>query len=155
MSVSETFDLAIQLEEKMSECYKAICKLCQDEAISKELVRLSYDEIAHADLLRTGKNYLKEVPDIFNLKSERMTELNTALNGIANLIESVREKNTNLKQAINDTAELERLFEQFHLKTIADVKDASLKKLFEALSTDDRVHARRLTSIMKTYESLS
>src|SRR4030042_286374 len=154
MSVSETFDLAIQLEEKMSECYKAMCKLCQDEAISKEFMRLSYDEIAHADLLRTGKNYLKEVPDIFSLKSERMTELNTALNGITKLIESVREKNTNLKQAINDTAELERLFEQFHLKTIAEVKDASLKKLFEALFTDDRVHERRLTRIMKTYESL-
>jgi rubrerythrin len=153
MSIEDTFGLAIQLEAKMSECYKEINKLCQDETISKELVRLSYDERAHADLLITGKNYLKEVPDIFSLKSERMTELKTALNGIIKLIESVRDKNTTLRQAINEAAELENLFEQFHLRTIAEVRDASLKRLFEALSTDDKVHAKRLMKIVTSFYS--
>lgn len=149
MAIDETFDLAIQLEEKMSECYKEIYKLCQDEAVSRELVRLSHDERAHADLLITGKNYLKEVPDIFSLKLERLTELKTALRGVIKLIESVLEKNATLKQALNDAAELENLFEQFHLKTIAQVKDSSLKKLFKALSTDDKTHRERLINIIK------
>jgi rubrerythrin len=148
MGLSDTFDLAIQLEEKMSECYKAMRKLCQEESISKELVRLSYDEIAHADLLRTGKNYLKEAPDIFSLRSERITEMKTALEKTFRLIETVRDKNTTFEDAINGAAELERLFEQFHLKAIAEVKDASLKRLFEALSTDDKVHTGRLINIL-------
>jgi len=151
MGIEETFDLAIQLEEKMSECYKQIGKLCRDEAISKELVRLSYDERAHADLLITGKNYLKEVPDIFSLKSERMTEMKIALNKIIKLIDNVHNKNIDLEEALNDAAELERLFEQFHLKTIAEVREASLKKLFEALSTDDKVHAGRLIKIITSF----
>ena len=155
MGLSDTFDLAIQLEEKMSECYKDIGKLCQDEAISKELVRLSYDEIAHADLLRTGKNYLKEVPDIFSLRLERITELKTGLDRIIKLIDTVRSENIAFEEAINDAAELEKLFEQFHLRTIAEVKDASLRRLFEALSSEDKTHVKRLKNIMKSSYSSS
>jgi rubrerythrin len=151
MSISETFDLAIQMEEKMSECYKEIGKLCLDETISKELVRLSYDERAHADLLMTGKNYLTEAPDIFSLKSERIAEMKIGLDKIIRLIENVHGKNINFEEAINDAADLERLFEQFHLKTIAEVKDASLKKLFVALSTDDKAHTRRLINIIRGF----
>jgi len=151
MGLTDTFDLAIQLEEKMSECYKAMCKLCRDEAISKELVRLSYDEIAHADLLRTGKNYLKEAPDLFSLRSERITEMKIGFNKIIRLIEGVHSKKVDLEEALNEAVELERLFEQFHLKTIAEVKDASLKKLFKALSTDDKTHRERLVNIIKSF----
>jgi rubrerythrin len=59
MVLNDTFDLAIQLEEKMSGCYKAMGQLCQYESISKELTRLSSDERAHMNLLLMGKNYLK------------------------------------------------------------------------------------------------
>jgi rubrerythrin len=155
MNISETFDLAIQMEERMAQCYREINKLCQDEAISKELVRLSYDEIAHADLLITGKNYLKEIPDIFTLKSERITEMKIGLDRIIRLIDSVQGENVDFEGALNDAAELERLFEQFHLKTIAEVKDASLKKLFVALSADDKAHRRRLLSILRGFYSSS
>jgi rubrerythrin len=149
MSISETFDLAIQMEEKMSECYREINKLCLDEAISKELLRLSYDERAHADLLITGKNYIQEAPDIFALKSETITQMKIGLNRITGLIENVHGKNINFEEAINDAAKLERLFERFHLRTIAEVKDASLRRLFEVLSTDDKAHTRRLLNIIK------
>lgn len=150
MGIEDTFDLAIQLEERMSECYKEIGKLCRDEKISKELVRLSYDEIAHGDLLRTGKNYLKEVPDIFSLKSERITEIKTGLDRVIRLIDTVRDRNISFEDAVNGAAELEKLLEQFHLKTIAEVKNASLKKLFEALSIDDKIHVGRLKNIVKS-----
>jgi rubrerythrin len=155
MTIEDTFGLAIQLEAKMSECYKEIAQVCQDQSISKELTKLSNDEVAHMNLLIMGKNYLREAPDMFSLESERTTESKTALNGIIKLIESVRNKNTTLRQAINDAAELEKLFEQFHLRTIAEVKDASLKRLFEALSTDDTVHTERLIKIITSFSSSS
>ena len=151
MSISETFDLAIQLEEKMSECYKGISRLCQDESIAREFMRLSNDETAHMNLLLMGKNYLKEAPDVFSLRQERIEELKIGLNKIITLIERVNDKKIALEEALNDAAELERLFEQFHLKAVAEVKDASLKKLFEALSTDDKTHRMRLISIMKSF----
>jgi len=151
MAIEESFDLAIQLEEKMSECYKEISRLCQEESIANEFVRLSNDEIAHMNLLIMGKNYLKEAPDIFHLRRERIEELKIGLNKITGLIERVRDKKIALEEALNDAAELERLFEQFHLRTIAEVKDASLKKLFEALSVDDKTHRMRLINVMKRF----
>ena len=151
MAIEDTFDLAIKLEEKMSECYKEISRLCQDESIANEFIKLSNDEIAHRDLLLMGKNYLKEAPDVFSLRRERISELEIGLNKIIGLIERVHDKKIALEEALNDAAELERLFEQFHLRTIAEVKDASLKKLFEALSTDDKTHRMRLISVMKRF----
>ena len=151
MSISETFDLAIQLEEKMSECYKEISRLCQDESVAKEFIRLSNDETAHMNLLIMGRNYLKEAPDMFHLRKERIGELKIGLNKITKLIEKVRDKDISLEEALNDAVELERRFEQFHLEMIAEVEDTSLKKLFEALSTDDKTHKLRLISIMKSF----
>ena len=155
MSVSETFDIIIQLEAQMSECYKEISRLCQDESIAKQFIKLSNDETAHMNLLIMGRNYLKGAPDIFHLRQERIGELKIGLNKITRLIEKVRDKNISLEEALNDAVELERLFEQFHLKTVAEVEDTSLKKLFEALSTDDKTHRMRLISIMKRFNRTS
>lgn len=151
MSISDTFDLAIQLEEKMSECYKAMGELSQDESISRELTRLSSDERAHMNLLIMGKNYLKEAPDLFRPKSERIAEMEVALNKIIKLVDGVHDQKIVLEEALNNAADLEKYFEQFHLRTIAEFKDASLKKLFEALSTDDKAHRERLINILKNF----
>jgi len=155
MAIKETFDLAIQLEEKMSGCYKEISRLCQEESLAKEFIRLSNDEIAHRNLLLMGKNYLEVAPDIFHLSRERIGEMENGLNKITKLIERTHDKNISLEEALNDAAELERLFEQFHLKTIVEVEDISLKKLFEALSADDKIHRERLINIIKGFYSSS
>lgn len=151
MNSNDTFDLAIQVEEKMSECYKELSRFCQNESISKELMTLSKEEIDHMNLLTTGKKYLKEAPDIFNVKSNRIIELKAGLNRLIRLMDNVQKGDINIEEALNDTAELERLFEQFHLKTIAEVEDPSLKKLFEILSKDDRIHTERLLNILTSF----
>lgn len=151
MSIHELFDLAIQAEERMSVCYKEMSQICQNESISKELMILSKDEIDHMNLLATGKNYLKEAPDIFGLKSERITELKIGLNKITRLIESVQKNRVNLEEALNDAVEIERLFEQFHLNKITEVKEPSLRSLFEALSAGDKDHKERLMKIITSF----
>lgn len=148
MSINENFDLAIQAEEKMSQCYKEMMKLSQDEAISEELAKLSREEIDHMNLLITGKNYLKEAPDIFNLTKDRITELKIVLKRAIRLIDNVQNRNTGLEEALNDIVDLERFFEQFHLKSIAEIEDSSLKNLFEALSIGDKAHRERLMKII-------
>lgn len=148
MSVSENFDLAIQAEEKMSQCYKEISKLSQDEAISQELVKLSREEIDHMNLLKTGKNYLIEAPEVFSLTKDRITELKIVLNRASRFIDKVRNENIGLEEALNDIVELERILEQYHLRSIAEIEDDSLKNLFEALSIGDKAHKERLIKII-------
>lgn len=155
MGLNETFDLGTQLEEKMAECYKEMSRLCQDEALARQFMMLSDEEIGHRNLLITGKNYLKEAPDIFHLRQERIVELQIGLNKIIRLVEMIRDKKVGLEEALNEAAELERFFEQFHLKSIADVDDESLKKLFEALSAQDKAHRLRLVHILERFYGAS
>ena len=151
MNINEFFDLVIQVKEKMTECYREISKLCQNESISKDLMMLSKDETDHKNLLITGKNYLKKATDVFSQNRDRVVELKIGLNRAIRIVDNIHNNNIDLKKAINDAAELERLFEQFHLDTIAEVKDSSLKKLFKALSTDDKVHNWRLVKILTSF----
>lgn len=150
MEINEVFDMMVQLEKKMSECYREISQVCHDEGISKELMTLSKEELDHMNLLATGKNYFREAPDLFSLKSERMTELALVHNRINKLVEDIHEEKTGLIEAINDAAVLERILEQFHLNRMAEVKDASLKKLFDTLSLGDKEHKKRLFRVLKS-----
>jgi rubrerythrin len=139
----------VRLEKKMSECYKEISQICQDEDISKEFMTLSKEEIDHMNVLATGKNYLSHAPDIFKLKPGREVGLSPIQSKIDKLINDVHEKKIGLMEAINGAADLERILEQSHLDRIAEVKDASLKKLFESLSLGDKEHKKRLFRFMQ------
>jgi rubrerythrin len=149
MEISEAFDTMVQLEKKMSECFKEISQICHDEEISKELMMLSRGEIDHMNLLAAGKNYLNEAPDLFGLKCERTSELSLMQNRIDTLINNIQSKKIGLIEAINDTVQIERQLEECHLSKIAEVKDASLKKLFDTLSLGDKEHKRRLFKVMQ------
>lgn len=151
MSINELFNLAIQVEEKMSECYEKIGQLCHVRSISRELMMLSKDEIDHMRLLITGKNYLKEATDVFSLKSERIIELKIGLYRVIKLINDIHDKKINLEEAINDATELERFFEQFHLKAISEINDPSLKILFKTLMNGDKLHTERLSRILTRF----
>jgi rubrerythrin len=150
MEINDTFDTIVQLEKKMSECYGEMSQVCHNEETSKVLMKLSKEEIDHVNLLATGKNYLREVPDLFGLKCERTGELSLMQNRIATLIEKIHSNQVSLTEAINDVAEIERRLEQYHLNRIAEVKDASLKKLFDALSRGDKEHKERLFRLLES-----
>jgi len=155
MLINDIFEIAIEIEKKMAEFYREISDRYQDESISKELAELSREEIDHMNLLLRGQNYLKEAPDLFDLKENRLTELKIELNRLIRLIDNVKNNRIELIEALNDAVEMERLFEQFHLKTVVEVKEISLKKLFEALSAGDKTHAKRLVGVLKSISNLS
>jgi len=149
MNMQEIIDLATQMEGKMSKCYEELSQFCRDESISKELMVLSKEEIDHMNLLITGKNYVSEAPEIFELKSDREFGMKEGLNRVMILIDKIKNKRVRFTEAMNDTFELEKLFEQLHLKTIIEVNDTSLKNLFKALSQGDKEHKKRLIEILK------
>ena len=100
MNINEFFDLVIQVKEKMSECYKEISKLCQNESISKDLMMPSKDETDHKNLLITGKNYLKKATDVFSQNRDRVVELKIGLNRAIRIVDNIHNNNIDLKKAI-------------------------------------------------------
>ncbi len=74
--------------------------------------------------------------------------MTSALAKCSRLIEDCRKKNIHIEEALNDMVDLERHLEKYHLQKISEVNDDSLKKLFEALSSGDRLHKERLMKII-------
>ena len=150
MEILEAFNTMVQLEKSMSECYKEISRICPDEQVSRELMTLSQEELVHMNLLGTGKNYVNAAPDQFSLKSERIAELGLMQNRMVGLINDIHDKKKGLIEALTVAADIERVLQQFHLNGIAEVKDISLRKLFETLSLGDKEHIRRLFGVLKS-----
>ena len=149
MELSKAIDTMVQLEQSMSDCYKAISLICQDEENSKELTVLAKEEIDHKNLLTAGINYLMQAPDLFAQKREGAGELSLMANRIATLISNIHSKKVGFMEAINDVAAIERQLERFHMNRIAEVKDDSLRKLLNALSLGDKEHTKRLLRILQ------
>jgi rubrerythrin len=149
METNEAFDALVQLEKMLSECYMEISQICNDESIFKELVALSKEEIDHMNLLRWGKDYLNEAQNTLILKFEKLPELSLVQDKIGKLINDIQEKKTSLMEAINEVTALERILGQLYLKRIAEVKNASLKKLFDSLSLSGNEHKKSLFRIMQ------
>jgi rubrerythrin len=153
MEANEAFDVFTQIEKMMSECYMEISKLCNDESISKELAELSREEIDHMNLLKWGKDYLDGAQNTVVCKFERPAELSLVQDKIGRLINDIQEKKTGLMEAINDVAVLERIIGQLYLRRIAEVKNISLKRLFDLLSLGGREHNKSLFRIMQGLNS--
>jgi rubrerythrin len=153
MEANEAFDVFTQIEKMMSECYMEISKLCNDESISKELAELSREEIDHMNLLKWGKDHLDGAQNTVVCIFERPAELSLVQDKIGRLINDIQEKKTGLMEAINDVAVLERIIGQLYLRRIAEVKNISLKRLFDLLSLGGREHNKSLFRIMQGLNS--
>ena len=151
MNLKEVFDLAIQAEQNISVCYDEMNLAFQNESFSDEFTTLSKEEIDHRNLLMTGKNYLEEASDILSGKPKEIAKLRSGLTTVSKLIDRLRNRDIGLKEALNNLIELEKVFEKFHLIATVEVKDPSLKKLFEALSLGDKLHKARLVKIRSKY----
>ena len=79
MNINEVLDTAIQLEEKMSLFYLEICQLCHYKLMSEELIKLSAEEMAHKNLLITGKNYINATQSIIILNPKVIVNFKNGL----------------------------------------------------------------------------
>ncbi len=150
MSVIHALSLAIELELKVSDAYRRLSELVVDGVVKKNLLTLSQDEVVHANTLRTGKSHAASQPEAF--ESERISEEQLAEN-IAltdGLLKNLEDKAIGFEDALRRIKDLEGRFEKAHLNTLLEVKDPSLKQLFNALSSGDREHSRRLEELVRT-----
>ncbi len=151
MKIEKFLDLGAELETQVSFLYEKIAKLAEDEAMSKQLLKISREELNHANSLKMGKNYLKEAPDIFIGVSLDEEELNLGLQKCRELHDRLQQ-NLALLPSLKSILDLEKRFEKVHIGVSVSVSDNHLKQLFQALTKGDQNHVAMLTGMISNIE---
>ncbi len=148
MSVVMTLNRAILLEQKFAECYEKMSEIVFDKDVSDQLKLLSQEEIAHVNLLKTGLNFAKKEPDLFQDTTISSIEIDRGIKLLIRLKESLQNKDIDVMDGFHKIYDLEMVFEEVHLNKIAEFEEPSMKQLFEALSKGDRSHRQRLEQLV-------
>jgi rubrerythrin len=149
MDIEKFLDLGTELELKISKIYEKLAGLTNDASLSKRLMSLSGEEINHANTLRTGKNHLKEMPDLFVGVQLGDEEIRSGLDG-AGAVLSELDAGLGVSKGLKRLLELEKRFERIHLGISVKIGDPSLEKLFKTLAKGDQNHIAVLTGIIAT-----
>ncbi|MFZ2053117.1 MAG: hypothetical protein WAU81_02860 [Candidatus Aminicenantales bacterium] len=147
MRLMVVLDEAIELEEKIRSCYELLSKTTKD-GVSAELKQLAREEKSHANVLKTGKNFVLRTPDLFGQETVSDTEIRLGIKAVAGLEEDLKNQKTGCPQGLKKLYGLEKKFERAHMNTAVEFKDFSLKKLFEALARADAEHRQRLDRLI-------
>ena len=147
MNLNDFINLGIRLEETISTCYECLAGLSLDKTVSWKLNKMAQEEKNHADILRSGKKYIKMIPDAFGGPLMTLAEIKTGLRQAQKLLRTIRQT-SDLEEGLKMLLELERRFEKAHLDTSIEIRDPSLKKLFQDLSQADRIHTESLEEII-------
>jgi len=148
MSVALILDKAILLEQKFAECYEKMSEIAFDFDLVGQLKFLSKEEISHVNLLKTGLNFAKKEPELFQDTKISSMEIDRGIKLLNGLVESLADKKIDITEAIHKIYDLEMVFEEVHMNKVAEFEEPSMKQLFEALSKGDRAHRARLEKIV-------
>lgn len=153
MGLNSLFDLAIELEKKVGDCYERMSGLATDEGLKKDLVKLAQEEIGHANLLRTGKNFAAKNPEFFSKGAMDLPLLENCMRGINELLDELDHGTTTLQAGLSRIAALEYFCEKAHFSSLVHIEESSLKPLFEGLARDDADHGERVSELLRKYPS--
>ena len=152
MDTLRTLDLAIGLELKTSECYEKLARMAPEKDLRDALLKLSQEEIVHANLLSTGRRIESAEPGALGRPFIPLERIEDSMERLARLIEEIDGGSIGLRDGLRRLYDLEIEFEQVHLAALFEIKDPALEKLFRALSTQDAGHRSRLEEILRTRE---
>jgi rubrerythrin len=147
MRLLVTLDEAIDLEQKIQSCYEFLSKITVD-GIAAELRQLAHEEKSHINVLRTGKNFVIRMPEVFGQETVSDTEIRLGIKAAADIEEGLKAQKLEYPQALKKVYDLEKKFERVHMNTAVEFKDYSLKKLFEALARADAEHRQRVERLI-------
>jgi rubrerythrin len=149
MKLNHLLNQGILLEETISACYEALARLSSDKTISWRLNRMALEEKNHANILRSGKSYIKMAPAAFGSEIMTIGEVKAGIGLAQDLLRMIRQT-SNLEDGLKMLLDLERRFEKIHLDTAVEIRDASLKKLFHDLAQEDKTHTQALEEILSS-----
>jgi rubrerythrin len=147
MNLDDFLNLGIQLEEAICACYEGLSRISSNEDLVWRLAKMAREEKNHARILASGKEYIKMIPDAFGSKLMTGSEIRNGLSLAENLLLKIRQASSP-GEGLRELLELERRFEKVHLDTSIEIKDLSLKKLFQDLSKEDKTHIESLQEVI-------
>jgi len=143
-------DESIKLELNISNLYMIFYENLPDDA--NFWWKMVLEEKNHASLLRSGKEIfapMDKFPE--ELLSSSLQELSEANKFIQSLIERYREVPPTREEAFNVALHLEQSAGEVHYQLFMEkIPDTQLMKTFQKLNNDDKDHAKRISSYMKT-----
>ena len=141
---------AAVLEDVVADCYRALAGMTANDALLRDFRQFEREELNHARILRSGKNYVLKAPDAFGKENVDEAELHSGLAAVRAALEQIRKGSIGLREAVGRIRDLENQFEKIHLDTVMIFNDGTLQELFRQLGRDDRDHCQALEEILKT-----
>jgi rubrerythrin len=152
MSLTLLLDLGAEFERKLSACYGKLEFFMSADADSAVLRRIARDELNHSNLLISGKEYARRLPDLFGKESALTGDIQAGIELVEALLRDL-DRGVKVASGLRRLLELEERFEKVHLKTVVEIKDDSLRKLFSNLAGEDRSHIRALEEMIAAGEA--
>jgi rubrerythrin len=147
MSIPLLFDLGAEFELKLSACYAKLEFSVEADSDAAILRQIAQDELNHSSVLRSGKAYALRLPDLFGKELIQVADIKAGIGLLEALLLDL-DKGENPISGLRRLLALEKRFEQVHLDTAVEIKDASLQKLFRDLSGQDQRHIQLLTEMI-------
>lgn len=151
MNIPEFLDLAVELELGISALYSDLAHISNDPPVSGRMAILANEEIKHANILRSGKQYYETMPDLFAGVSLDVSDLIRGEKEIKAYLESIGKSAVPFISHLRNLLEFERRFEKIHLASAVQINDPALKALFVNLSKGDSTHISILRVLIDSY----
>jgi len=147
MNILEFMDDGIRLEEIISRCYESLADSCPGDRTRELMHKISREEINHANTLRLGLEYIRKMPDLFGPQIMSPADLLAGIRQAEALLKDIVAR-PELRAQLERLLGLERQFDGVHMNTAVEIKEDSLKKLFENLGRDERNHTEAINEIL-------
>jgi len=154
MNIPDFLTAGAELELVASKLYGTLSNLSSDPGLAKQLRSLANDETNHANIIRRGKRYHEEMPDVF---SRILVEDDEVQKGIeeGNSFHALLVPGYSLLDALKKMLEFERRFEKVHIAASVEITDPSLKRLFMGLTKSDKSHIATLSKLIESRGNIS
>jgi rubrerythrin len=149
MGIQDDLEAAIDLEMTISDCYKKLSRNAVRAEIASSLEKIGREEINHANILRMQKNLSPVMEDLFGEKAAAAGQIRTCLRQARDLSTAL-DGSRDFEASLIDLRNLEIAIEKIHRHTAVDIRDESLRNLFDQLAGMDRAHADTLGQIIES-----
>lgn len=147
MEIALFLELATELEMRISKVYEKMSGIADNDPLAGRLLSMLDEEINHANILRRGKDYLKEMPDVFRRVHIQEDELKKGLDESEAFLAEL-DAGLSFRDGLTRLLKFEKRFERIHLNTALEVGEPSLTDLFNALMAGDQNHIRAVSEII-------
>ncbi len=139
MDVQKFLELGEEIETIAAKLYEGLSGLTTDPAIAKQLKSLAAEELNHARIIRTGKTYYIEMPDLFTGLALDDAEVLATVEE-ARSVYALLVPGAGLLDSLKKMLKMERRFERIHVAASTKILEPSLHKLLSDMSKGDQSH---------------